>query len=92
MKDSQQEIKSTVTVNTSDLAAKAYEDKEQSKELEKLARKPGEMNVSFNYTILIIPLQFYFHFLVYYSVFNFFFKCIFYHLYLYGFIFPMVFF
>lgn len=41
MRDSQQEIKSTVTVNTSDLAAKAHEDKEQSKELEKLARKPG---------------------------------------------------
>lgn len=44
MKDSQQEIKSTVTVNTSDIAAKAHEDKEQSKELEKISRKrgPGE--------------------------------------------------
>ncbi|KAG7206265.1 hypothetical protein KM043_003649 [Ampulex compressa] len=39
MKDSQQEIKSTVTVNTSDIAAKANEDKEQSKELEKISRK-----------------------------------------------------
>ncbi|XP_024947650.1 inositol 1,4,5-trisphosphate receptor isoform X5 [Cephus cinctus] len=39
MKDSQQEIKSTVTVNTSDMAAKAHEDKEQSKELEKVSRK-----------------------------------------------------
>ncbi|XP_048510963.1 inositol 1,4,5-trisphosphate receptor isoform X4 [Athalia rosae] len=41
MKDSQQEIKSTVTVNTSDIAAKAHEDKEQSKELEKISRKRG---------------------------------------------------
>lgn len=39
MKDSQQEIKSTVTVNTSDMAAKAHEEKEQSKEIEKLSRK-----------------------------------------------------
>ncbi|XP_076376142.1 inositol 1,4,5-trisphosphate receptor isoform X3 [Megalopta genalis] len=39
MKDSQQEIKSTVTVNTSDIAAKAHEDKEQSKEIEKISRK-----------------------------------------------------
>ncbi|XP_043461353.1 inositol 1,4,5-trisphosphate receptor isoform X1 [Leptopilina heterotoma] len=44
MKDSQQEIKSTVTVNTSDLAAKAHVDKEQSKELEKISRKPGKPN------------------------------------------------
>lgn len=41
MKDSQQEIKSTVTVNTSDMAAKAHEDKEQGKELEKMGRKKG---------------------------------------------------
>ncbi|XP_076641115.1 inositol 1,4,5-trisphosphate receptor-like isoform X1 [Halictus rubicundus] len=39
MKDSQQEIKSTVTVNTSDIAAKAHEDKEQSKEIEKISKK-----------------------------------------------------
>ncbi|XP_076394009.1 inositol 1,4,5-trisphosphate receptor isoform X5 [Megachile rotundata] len=39
MKDAQQEIKSTVTVNTSDIAAKAHEDKEQSKEIEKISRK-----------------------------------------------------
>lgn len=39
MKDSQQEIKSTVTVNTSDMAAKAHEDKEQGKEVDKLSRK-----------------------------------------------------
>lgn len=39
MKDSQQEIKSTVTVNTSDIAAKANEDKEQNKELEKISKK-----------------------------------------------------
>lgn len=39
MKDSQQEIKSTVTVNTSDMAAKAHEDKEQGKEVEKISRK-----------------------------------------------------
>ncbi|GFG38602.1 hypothetical protein Cfor_01649 [Coptotermes formosanus] len=41
MKDAQQEIKSTVTVNTSDMAAKAHEDKEQGKDLEKLAKKRG---------------------------------------------------
>ncbi|XP_054006484.1 inositol 1,4,5-trisphosphate receptor isoform X12 [Hylaeus anthracinus] len=39
MKDAQQEIKSTVTVNTSDIAAKANEDKEQNKEMEKISRK-----------------------------------------------------
>lgn len=44
MKDSQQEIKSTVTVNTSDLATKTHEDKEQSKELEKLNKKKGKSN------------------------------------------------
>ena len=41
MKDAQQEIKSTVTVNTSDMAAKAHEDKEQGRDLEKLAKKRG---------------------------------------------------
>jgi len=40
MKDSQQEIKSTVTVNTSDMAAKAHEDKE-NKDVDKLSRKRG---------------------------------------------------
>ncbi|XP_011870191.1 PREDICTED: inositol 1,4,5-trisphosphate receptor isoform X8 [Vollenhovia emeryi] len=40
MKDSQQEIKSTVTVNTSDMAAKAHEDKE-GKDVDKLSRKRG---------------------------------------------------
>lgn len=40
MKDSQQEIKATVTVNTSDMAAKAHEDKE-GKEIDKLSRKRG---------------------------------------------------
>lgn len=39
MKDAQQEIKSTVSVNTSDIAAKAHEDKEQSKEMEKISKK-----------------------------------------------------
>ena len=39
MRDSQQEIKATVTVNTSDIAAKAHEDKEQGKDLEKLSKK-----------------------------------------------------
>lgn len=59
MKDSQQEIKSTVTVNTSDLAAKAHEDKEQSKELEKISRKPGVMNFWFsNFCIFILNLKF----------------------------------
>lgn len=40
MKDSQQEIKATVTVNTSDMAAKAHEDKE-GKEIDKISRKRG---------------------------------------------------
>lgn len=42
MKDSQQEIKSTVTVNTSDIAAKAHENKQDvNLELDKIARKHG---------------------------------------------------
>ncbi|KAH0948674.1 hypothetical protein HN011_002941 [Eciton burchellii] len=41
MKDSQQEIKSTVTVNTSDMAAKAHEEGKDSKEMDKLSRKHG---------------------------------------------------
>jgi hypothetical protein len=47
MKDAQQEIKSTVTVNTSDIAAKAHEDKEQGKELEKISRKKGGEYITF---------------------------------------------
>ncbi|XP_034937156.1 inositol 1,4,5-trisphosphate receptor isoform X4 [Chelonus insularis] len=39
MKDSQQEIKSTVTVNTSDIVVKAHEDKEQNRDLEKISKK-----------------------------------------------------
>lgn len=39
MKDSQQEIKSTVTVNTSDIAAKAQENKQDGKDFEKISRK-----------------------------------------------------
>lgn len=39
MHDSQQEIKSTVTVNTSDIAAKAHEDKQDCKETGKISRK-----------------------------------------------------
>lgn len=41
MRDAQQEIKSTVTVNTSDIAAKAHEDKDQGKEQEKMSKKRG---------------------------------------------------
>ncbi|XP_059217351.1 inositol 1,4,5-trisphosphate receptor isoform X2 [Stomoxys calcitrans] len=42
MKDSQQEIKSTVTVNTSDIAAKAHENKQDvNLELDKISRKHG---------------------------------------------------
>lgn len=41
MKDSQQEIKSTVTVNTSDLS-KTHEDKDPSKEIDKLNKKKGK--------------------------------------------------
>ncbi|XP_053593161.1 inositol 1,4,5-trisphosphate receptor isoform X1 [Microplitis demolitor] len=39
MKDSQQEIKSTVSVNTSDMAVKAHEDKDQNREVEKISKK-----------------------------------------------------
>lgn len=45
MRDSQQEIKSTVTVNTSDMAAKAHEDKEQNKELDKLSKRKGKLTL-----------------------------------------------
>ncbi|XP_065219577.1 inositol 1,4,5-trisphosphate receptor [Planococcus citri] len=38
MRDSQQEIKSTVTVNTSDMAAKAHEDKDAVKDIERMSR------------------------------------------------------
>lgn len=39
MHDSEQEIKSTVSVNTSDMAAKAHEDKQDCKETGKVSRK-----------------------------------------------------
>lgn len=39
MRDAQQEIKSTVTVNTSDIAAKAHEDKDATKEIERITRR-----------------------------------------------------
>jgi hypothetical protein len=42
MKDAQQEIKSTVTVNTSDMAAKAHEDKDQHKDLDKLNKRKSK--------------------------------------------------
>ncbi|CAH0562339.1 unnamed protein product [Brassicogethes aeneus] len=41
MKDAQQEIRSTVTVNTSDIAVKAHEDKQDGKDLDKISKKPG---------------------------------------------------
>lgn len=41
MKDSQQEIKSTVTVNTSDMATKAHEEKQEGKEMDKSLKKHG---------------------------------------------------
>lgn len=41
MKDSQQEIKSTVSVNTSDIAAKAHESKQDLKDYDKISRKHG---------------------------------------------------
>ncbi|XP_066997452.1 inositol 1,4,5-trisphosphate receptor isoform X2 [Anabrus simplex] len=44
MRDAQQEIKSTVSVNTSDMAAKAHEEKEQNRELEKLTKKKVKPN------------------------------------------------
>ncbi|XP_047355649.1 inositol 1,4,5-trisphosphate receptor isoform X10 [Vespa velutina] len=46
MKDAQQEIKSTVTVNTSDITAKTNEDKEPNKEIDKISRKraTGKLN------------------------------------------------
>lgn len=42
MKDAQQEIKSTVTVNTSDIAAKAHENKQDSKDFVNKSRKQGK--------------------------------------------------
>jgi hypothetical protein len=57
MKDSQQEIKSTVTVNTSDIAAKAHEDKEQGKDLEKLAKKRGSKFLVMNYYFQSVSLH-----------------------------------
>lgn len=53
MKDAQQEIKSTVTVNTSDIAAKAHEDKDQGKEQEKLSRKKGGLSTLFSLTFKV---------------------------------------
>lgn len=53
MRDSQQEIKSTVTVNTSDMAAKAHEDKEQGKELEKMSKRKGGKLESILYKLII---------------------------------------
>ncbi|XP_018320612.1 inositol 1,4,5-trisphosphate receptor isoform X2 [Agrilus planipennis] len=41
MRDAQQEIKSTVTVNTSDIAAKAHEDKQDGKDGDRLSKKHG---------------------------------------------------
>ncbi len=50
MKDSQQEIKSTVSVNTSDIAAKAHENKQDLKDYDKISRKHGCKYSIFNYT------------------------------------------
>ena len=48
MKDSQQEIKATVTVNTSDIAVKAQnEEKEQVRGIEKTRKKRPISNFSF---------------------------------------------
>lgn len=44
MRDAQQEIKSTVTVNTMDIAAKVHETKQDFKDLEKISRKQGKTN------------------------------------------------
>ncbi|XP_030748640.1 inositol 1,4,5-trisphosphate receptor isoform X3 [Sitophilus oryzae] len=44
MRDSESEIKSTVSVNTSDMAAKAHEDKQDGKETDKLSKKQGKTN------------------------------------------------
>lgn len=44
MKDSQTEIKSTVTVNTTEIAAKANENKEYAKDLEKISRRSARTN------------------------------------------------
>lgn len=42
MKDAQQEIRSTVTVNTSDIATKTNESKQDSKEVDKISKKQGK--------------------------------------------------
>lgn len=41
MRDAQQEIKSTVSVNTSDIAAKAHEDKDTAKDIERITKRKG---------------------------------------------------
>lgn len=41
MRDAHAEIKSTVSVNTSDMAAKAYEDKTEGKDFQKISRRHG---------------------------------------------------
>ncbi|CAG9759584.1 unnamed protein product [Ceutorhynchus assimilis] len=44
MRDSQSEIKSTVSVNTSDMAAKAHDDKQDGKDLDKMSKRQGKIN------------------------------------------------
>ncbi|XKL65729.1 hypothetical protein PGB90_009149 [Kerria lacca] len=44
MRDAQQEIKSTVSVNTSDIAAKAHEDKDTAKDIERITKRKGKLN------------------------------------------------
>jgi inositol 1,4,5-triphosphate receptor type 1 len=43
MKDSQMEIKSTVTVNTTDLAAKANENREYQRDVDRISRRPANI-------------------------------------------------
>lgn len=42
MREAQQEIRSTVAVNTSDIAAKAHEDKSAIKEIERITNRKSK--------------------------------------------------
>lgn len=57
MRDSQQEIKATVTVNTSDIAAKAHENKEQGKDLDKLSKKRASGKIQLGKFIILVVAE-----------------------------------
>lgn len=48
MRDAQQEIKSTVSVNTTDMASKAHGDKDNGKDIERFNRRKGCYSYNIN--------------------------------------------